>query len=1617
MPSYLDFDSTKGFRNSILSRTLTQPDGPQSFNSNSYTYQNLSDSANIDGGDVDDDRKRDLDQNLYLNNYIKSLPLNLVENIDTIVQRSELKLYVNSYGTPVFNTDKKSLIGILTTSNYENESALLKFAASNIRDNPQGPFYARVQQNLEAATIGRFRLIDALNGNVATATNIITGKEPLIESNYKITVAKTLPGKVVDFFQTLTGVEFPFTEIPGDYLTNPLNPIQYRPEASTTGGRIFQDLTGTIGSLIGIQRRPKPTRKPSDLFIEYMGSGQKQLLYSMLGLSTYAPNYTTTARSQQSSKVFTYVDNFAQGVKTLLGEEAPKGVTYIGDDRSNDVKLAMSDTQGMYVRGNYYLSLLFDPIQTELLQRSKNYSEGGQISGKLTWISQTRINELGVNNENYGSQSSELQDSLSTKYGFREDSLLGYTQAMLNNMPQDAGQARSHIANVIDQTSRVFREGDVFLARGSAIISPKLFKNQNGDITGEEYCRTWTKDRPYLTYSDTMKKGMNIRKFEASVMSNPWNLNIAPMSNGKKDFIGSTNIFDGYRYGSDADGKSFYAKKYMFSIENLAWRTSNQPGFTVLDLPYCERGPNGGRVMWFPPYDLKISESNAARWEENTFLGRPEPIYTYQHTTRSGQLSFKVVVDHPSILNLLTREYFEGMSDEEADNFINAYFAGCEELDLYELIRRFPTIEKSDAELIIQYLNDGKTTIDEILKYRVVVETPEKENGGNVEKTISIPTEKKPTTESFAGRLNFENDYPKGKSQTATGDEYTKLYDTYSNQVNRYKDLLNTNLTNLLNSNTNSSLLDKKKYFGTTKPSGTTINIVNDQKTKIEDYFTILNLTVSKYTSFTENLVSNLSGKTVQKIVLNVDSSTSAISSIEYNKKLSLRRSHSVIKDFFTKITKPGTTPPEIKWTTPEEVEGKSDRIVEIPETKYDLKSFGWDIEGGEVIVTSKNIGELSSGNTTNSLDTNCVNKDFIFYKNIDNDLNTAAPISFYCRASEVKINYDVTPQPDPPKEELIITPPQLVPKTRLEIDGKIQIPRSVPPKPKIDVLKRIITKTLSECYYFQILNDKSPLVFKSLKEKLKYFHPGFHSTTPEGLNSRLTFLHQCLRPGDTIPIKGISDTSNIDARNTTFGPPPICILRIGDFYHSKVIIRDVNFTFEENVWDLNPEGIGVQPMIANVSCQISFIGGQGLEKPIERLQNALSSNFFANTEMYDERSESTNSVIAGQDAKEFTTQRLKEILEDFQNANPPTPEPDETSKGNEITEEKYIGNTIYVTDPPQNSYTDLIENVYKDTKNYFNSYEGLYNSLTNLYGSKIVPLFLSQNYRTIKDYDVYTTSGTTPNETIEIFGLYPKGKESSLLVRGLRVGMETELENAKNGIYLSTIVGFNKILDARKTIKSEDILYKQFSRIIKEKIDSISENQLISGFEKENRDILLQSLDKLNFLVKYGKDGSIKGETGTEAILSGFTSATFYDEYKNCISNISKNTTKMYEDMDTSIDYTNPTINTLNFTDIMKYFCKDQVSKIMDDFKKETIIFDTKTIDKLTSKLNDFVDVTESNKNFKFKDVGNRKNNKEISFSISSQSTITDDLMKTELKQLNSSINKVTDKLNYYKI
>ncbi|MFA5366493.1 MAG: hypothetical protein WC333_01025 [Dehalococcoidia bacterium] len=128
------------------------------------------------------------------------------------------------------------------------------------------------------------------------------------------------------------------------------------------------------------------------------------------------------------------------------------------------------------------------------------------------------------------------------------------------------------------------------------------------------------------------------------------------------------------------------------------------------------------------------------------------------------------------------------------------------------------------------------------------------------------------------------------------------------------------------------------------------------------------------------------------------------------------------------------------------------------------------------------------------------------------------------------------------------------------------------------------------------------------------YYQPVFHSQTPEDFHKRLTFLHQCMRQGAAKRYSTAEENGEYRARNSVFGRQPICILRVGDFYYTKVIIESLNIDYSDTTWDMNPEGFGMQPMLANVTLNIKIIGGQSLKGPIDALQNAVSAHYYANS-------------------------------------------------------------------------------------------------------------------------------------------------------------------------------------------------------------------------------------------------------------------------------------------------------------------------------------------------------------------------------------------------------------------
>jgi hypothetical protein len=1587
MPKYLDFDTTKDFRDKMLNRTLNPVYGrspsPKTFTSSNYSNQTLGDSPNLLLPQVDGNRKNDLSVP-QKSNIFKPTEYFVKDTIEDLPRRANLSLY------PYFTKSDDNLIGIMLTKNYDTESELFKFASKYIRTDTNGPVLARINQNLYTATNAKNKIGEALGGNTTTLINIIRGKEPLIEGNNKITVSSSLIGKGIDFLGSVAGTQLPFSTIPGDYLTNPRNPVNLRPTDVSTGTKVWQDLTGVLGSIVGIQRRPLPSRKPSDILIEHMGSSSKNRLFDLLSLSKYSPNYTTSARSQMSTGLGRIPSQVAQGVKSLLGMEAPNNGAYIGDDRENNVKNQTTDLfSGRPIRSSYYLTLMYDKVAAELFHNTKSIIEDGPIGGNLTWISKNRIDNSDI---------TSLNKTKSTDFNFRTDSILETTQQILDSKPQNGGDALAHIGHVLDQTSKYFKDGDTYISRGSGV---RYMDNSGKDI-GIEYARVWTKNRPYLKYGDTMPlyketietpyyKGgetpfrrTGIRKFDGSVMTNTWNLNIAPMSDGtsNREFPNSSNIVKGE--------KGFYAKKYMLSIENLAWASSTLPGFTVNDLPYSERGPNGGRVMWFPPYDLKVSEQNSAKWEPNTFLGRPEPIYTYQNSERNGSISFKVIVDHPSILNLLVREHFKSVNEKDVDAYINAFFAGAKDIDFYSLIRQYSHLDSDDIKMIQNYLGNGGDPSD-IKRFQTGVSTVVKDNPDG---TSTQDANKETVIKKV--KLIFQNDEP-GKGDSSKSDsDYGGLLIAINKTENETK--LRSALTKIITGTTPSDLLDCVSVFGKDRiensESGSTINKV---ATDLQTIFTTNDTANSEMISTLNTLQKDLENKNVTgDVVVLINSTTSKAGEEKANYQLSVRRSHSIYSTVFNKLNKKGTPS---KWDF-KKLDSQSfpdGMEVYVYENQYSFIDLGYEGQTGNLIIRTTNYGYKANMDNVDCSKVLYNNKDLIKF----------TPLSYGCRASVFSVEYDKTKKIDTPINGSV--------NTKLNPMGVISTNK---PKPTIDVMKRIIMKTLSEEFYFKKLEESSPMIYSSLKEKLKYFHPGFHSMTPEGLNSRLTFLQQCLRPGDTIPVKGLSDNSDINARNTTFGPPPVCVLRVGDFYNSKVIIKDLNIQFEQNVWDLNPEGIGIQPMIADVTMQLSFLGGQGLEKPVERLQNALSSNFFANTEMYDERAITTNTKMGGKDTSDFT----KEFIQSLSDQYIPKPALKDT-KGKGPIEGQYIG-TLSSTDLTL-TYTTLVDELYNKTDTYFTSYQNLYNNILTSYGPILTNLILNKDYRSLNEYDVYT--GNTTVDTINLFGLF-KDVTLPTYVTELTTLLTAYMSNqfyTVNDKYIIEFFNLKSVIPNKYESGISEIIHNNIQNILPIKLNEINELKSIKEFEVK-RNELIQTLDKLNFITKYAYDVKVDKNKASKITLGlgDFDKNNFYSNYSGCVDYIKNNTEKMYNKLNTSLNFSN-LVKNKDYSEITENSAKNIFNPLLYDKIDDILVGievvlpseDYSLTDKIKDKLKSVFSKTKE-ENLKFSKSPIRKNNNPIVYKFPPFDLSEENIdMTDEIKALLSSKNNVTEKLNYFRI
>jgi hypothetical protein len=175
-------------------------------------------------------------------------------------------------------------------------------------------------------------------------------------------------------------------------------------------------------------------------------------------------------------------------------------------------------------------------------------------------------------------------------------------------------------------------------------------------------------------------------------------------------------------------------------------------------------------------------------------------------------------------------------------------------------------------------------------------------------------------------------------------------------------------------------------------------------------------------------------------------------------------------------------------------------------------------------------------------------------------------------------------------------------------------------------------------------------------------------------------------------------------------------------------------------VFDINPEGIGVQPMIAKITLGFDFIGGHGLANPIKQLQNALSFNYYANTEIYDER------AVATEDTSERDNELVQKIVK---GAGANTGAVSTRQVENQLPQKG--GGTIgtIVTTNSQNNgsfetgeieYTPLINELSTGTQNYFKTIVDQTKTIVNLTNSGILSLVSLDRSFSEGQLDVYGT-------------------------------------------------------------------------------------------------------------------------------------------------------------------------------------------------------------------------------------------------------------------------------------
>jgi hypothetical protein len=400
---------------------------------------------------------------------------------------------------------------------------------------------------------------------------------------------------------------------------------------------------------------------------------------------------------------------------------------------------------------------------------------------------------------------------------------------------------------------------------------------------------------------------------------------------------------------------------------------------------------------------------------------------------------------------------------------------------------------------------------------------------------------------------------------------------------------------------------------------------------------------------------------------------------------------------------------------------------------------------------------------------------------------------------------------------------------------------------------------------------------------------------------------------------------------------------------------------------------------------------------------------------MYDERSQSTNETIGGKDATEFTKKFLEELQKNGKRA---SDKPDDIN-GKGIQEGKYIGEYGKTDSTTTIEYKTLVENIFNKVRDYFKTYEETYNIIVKEYGIKIASLYFSPNYRSIKDLTVQTSESGTEN--VELLGVYPSGKEMSVLMRGFKAALDSKVETAD----FVSILDLNRILPNSIEVNANKLLKKKIKEVLLLGDNSLVEKMLNNSSIKtleDSRNEVITLIDKANYIVKYKEDGTINGGTASSVLftLPGITSSSeFYDRYSDVIKYIKKHHKDFTEDLDLSINFNSTSISQGDFEEVLSIVMKDPIliKEVIDVLiGSQADPSQTKTRLKMETNLKKFATQPEEKKFKTHKEPKTKTSLMEVQYDVQTTDVITDNEKKGDLEKIFKNKNKVGSTLNYYK-